>query len=432
MSAALQPAHSRRTFWGLAGDFFFFGIGSSFAGQSTVIPSFLATLTSSAPLIGLASTLLTGGWLLPQLFAANRLAGFTRRKAFVAVPAAFTRVVALLIPLAILLLARNSPGALLAVFFVLYFVFYFVDGVASVAWLDIMGRCVPVQARARLISLGTTAPGVVGIGAGALVGVILSSPRIPWPWNYALLFGLCAVFWSLSLLSFLFIHESPLAAIRNPLPWGSFFRRLAAVVRADPAFRRAVGLWIAMGGVGIAAPFYVIHGLESLGFPPASVGFFTSVQLVGGVFSALLLGFMGERKGTRSVMRLWGWVSLAAPVVALAVPLAGRAAPGAMMYIYAVVFIVVGMQGNANLAGFLNWVLEWAPGSDRPLYIGFANTLTGITLVMPLIGGWILQATGSWEALFAAAMAGPVVALFLLRGLPEPRRNPPANAGAPP
>jgi len=97
------------------------------------------------------------------------------------------------------------------------------------------------------------------------------------------------------------------------------------------------------------------------------------------------------------------------------------------MYVYAAVFIVVGMQGNANMAGFLNWVLEWAPGSDRALYIGFANTLTGVSLVMPLIGGWILAASGSYIALFATAMVGPVVALLMIRGLPEPRRNPPTH-----
>ncbi len=91
---------------------------------------------------------------------------------------------------------------------------------------------------------------------------------------------------------------------------------------------------------------------------------------------------------------------------------------------YALVFVIVGMQGVANMAGFLNWVLEYAPASDRPLYIGFANTLSGLSLVMPLLGGWILAASGSYVVLFAAAAAGPIAALILLRGLPEPRRDP--------
>jgi len=425
VSDAAGPVYSRRTFWGLAGDMFFFGVGASFAGQATVIPSFLATITSSAPLIGLASTLLTGGWLIPQLFAANRLAGLRRRKAAVVIPATIGRTIGLLLPIAIVILAPRSPGALLAAFYVLYFAFYFMDGLASVAWLDILGRCVSVPARARLINLGTTAPGLVGIGAGALIGIILSSPRIPWPYNYALLFGVCGVFWVFSLISFFFIHETPLAAVRQPLPWGHYFRRLGGVVRADPGFRRAVILWIALGGFGIAAPFYVLHGLEALRFPAASIGLFTSVQLVGGVFSSLVLGIIGERRGTRAVMRLWGWVSLAGPLIAVASALIGAAVPGVVLYVYSVVFVVVGMQGVAGMTGFLNWVLEWAPSSERPLYIGFANTLTAASLLMPLIGGWILQATGSWVALFGVALAGPAVGIFMLRGLPEPRERKP-------
>src|SRR5512143_3856877 len=96
MRGSLLPRGEGRTFWGIAGDMFFFGVGASLCSQTTVIPSFLATLTTSAPLIGLASTISTGGWLLPQLFAANRLAGLTRRKKAVTVPAAINRSLALL------------------------------------------------------------------------------------------------------------------------------------------------------------------------------------------------------------------------------------------------------------------------------------------------------------------------------------------------
>ncbi len=417
----------RRTFWGLTGDFFFFGIGASFASQTTVVPAFLASLTSSSPLIGLASTLATGGWLLPQLFAANRLAGRRRRKLSVVVPAIVGRTVSLLVAPAILLLAPIRPDFALAAFYILYLVFWLADGVASVAWLDVIGRCLTPAARARLISIGTVAPGVVGIGVGALVGIVLSSERIPFPGNYALLFGVCGVFHTLSLLSFLFVHDTPVETVQPALPWPAFFRRLASVLGEDRGFRRAVAAQLCLSGVGIAAPFYVVHGLEQLGFSPASVGFFTSVQVIGGVFSALILGMLGERRGTRSVMRLWGLLAMCAPLAALAAPALRSVLPEAVLYVYALAFIVVGMQGNANMAGFLNWVLEYAPGSNRPLYIGFSNTMSGISLVMPLIGGWLLSATGSYTALFLAAAAGPLAGLLLTMGLPEPRRRPAAG-----
>jgi hypothetical protein len=411
----------RRTFWGLAGDMFFFGLGASFAGQTTVVPSFLASLTGSAPLIGLATSISTGGWYIPQLFVANKLASLHRRKTFVAIPAAIDRVLGLMLGPAMILLAPRSSSAALSVFFVLYLAFWLVDGVASIAWLDIMGGSLSTGARARLISLGNVAPAAAGIGAGVVVGVVLASSAIPWPYNYGLLFTVAGVLYTFSLASFLFVQEKPSAAVAAPLPWPAYFRRLAAVVRGDPSFRRGIGVQLALSGVGIAAPFYIVHGLDAMGFPRSSVGIFTSVQLVGSVIAALYLGILGERRGTRAVMRAWSWIAIAAPVMAVVARLLSAGLPGAGMYLYACVFLVLGMQGIANMAGFLNWVLEYAPSSDRPLYIGFANTLGGLSLLMPIIGGWILAATGSYPLLFAAAAVGPVVALLLLRALPEPR-----------
>jgi MFS family permease len=273
---------------------------------------------------------------------------------------------------------------------------------------------------------------VAGIGAGAIVGLVLSSPTLKWPLNYSLLFLAFGVFCTLSLGSFFFVRDPPVAATQPKMQWPAYFRRLVTVVRGDPDFRLAVIAALALGGIGIAAPFYIVHGLESLGFPPASVGFFTSVQLVGSVFAAMVMGVMGERRGTRSVLRLWGWAALATPFIAVAAPALALLLPWAVMYVYGLVFVIVGMQGVANMAGFLNWVLEYAPASDRPLYIGFANTLNGITLVMPLIGGWILAASGSYHLLFAVAAAGPVVGLVLLRKLPEPRKTAAVFRVAPP
>jgi hypothetical protein len=431
MSRTLLPAGEGRTFLGILGDMFFFGIGASLTSQTTVIPSFLATLTGSAPLIGLASTIATGGWLLPQLFAANRLAGLTRRKSAVTIPAAVNRSAALLLGPAVFLLAPRSPAAALAAFFALYLVFWFVDGIASIAWLDYLGRCLSPSSRARLISLGTIFPGIAGIGAGAAVGLVLSSPALKWPLNYSILFLGSGVLFTLSLISFFFVKDPPAAAVQPKMPWPAYFRRMVIVVRGDPGFRLAVLAALALGGIGIAAPFYIVHGLESLGFPPESIGLFTSVQLVGSVFAALIMGVLGERRGTRSVMRIWGWGALVTPIIAIAAPALAKLLPWAVMYVYALVFVIVGMQGVANMAGFLNWVLEYAPASDRPLYIGFANTLNGVTLVMPLIGGWILAASGSYFLLFAVAALGPIGGLLLLRRLPEPRAMLSAPAARP-
>jgi len=414
----------RRNFLAIAGDFVFFGIGVSFASQTTVLPSFIATLTSSTLLIGLVSTLANGGWLLPQLFAANATAGKARRKAAVLVPAVMNRAVFLAIGPLMLLLVPNRPAAALAVFFSLYGLFYLLDGVASVSWLDILGKSLTPVLRARLISVGQAGSGVAGIAVGILVGVILASDRLPYPTNYVLLISLSGVMFALSIGSLAFLREEPEYTGARPLPWPDFFRRLRHILREDRNFRRAVIVQILFTLSGAATPFYVIHGLESLAFPGLSVGIFTSAQVAGGVVSALFIGYIGEKRGTRAVMRLWGLMSFATPLLALALTLARPVFPAsALMYAYALVFVIVGAQGNSLMAGFLNYVLESAPASSRTVYIGFANTASGISLVAPLIGGAILSLSSSYALLFVAAAVGPVAGLVLSLGLAEPRHH---------
>ena len=151
--------------------------------------------------------------------------------------------------------------------------------------------------------------------------------------------------------------------------------------------------------------------------------FLTILGWAGGL-TWLFIGYIGEKRGTRAVMRLWGLMSFATPLLALALTLARPVFPAsALMYAYALVFVIVGAQGNSLMAGFLNYVLESAPASSRTVYIGFANTASGISLVAPLIGGAILSLSSSYALLFVAAAVGPVAGLVLSLGLAEPRHH---------
>ena len=65
------------------GDGAFFGFGVGFASFTTVIPLFVATMTSSATLIGLIPAIHNMGWQLPQLLLAKRISKMERVKPFV-------------------------------------------------------------------------------------------------------------------------------------------------------------------------------------------------------------------------------------------------------------------------------------------------------------------------------------------------------------
>jgi MFS family permease len=67
---------------------------------------------------------------------------------------------------------------------------------------------------------------------------------------------------------------------------------------------------------------------------------------------------------------------------------------------------------------FNNFVLDIAPAKDRSTYVGLANTLTGILVLAPILGGALLQLT-SYGALFAIALGIYAIALGVAWKLPK-------------
>jgi hypothetical protein len=62
-----EDEYYRRNFACYVADWVGFVTGMAFVSYTSVIPSFVDQLTDFAPLIGLASTIPNGIWLLPQI-----------------------------------------------------------------------------------------------------------------------------------------------------------------------------------------------------------------------------------------------------------------------------------------------------------------------------------------------------------------------------
>jgi hypothetical protein len=100
----------------------------------------------------------------------------------------------------------------------------------------------------------------------------------------------------------------------------------------------------------------------------------------------------------------------------------GHLAGASTVYIYSLIFFAIGALNSSYMSGFMNFVLELAPSEERATYIALTNTLCGVLLVVPFLGGWLLQAT-SYPVLFAATVGGVALGLILTFRLEEPRSS---------
>jgi MFS family permease len=140
--------------------------------------------------------------------------------------------------------------------------------------------------------------------------------------------------------------------------------------------------------------------------------------------AGVVMGWVAGHSGARPVVRIMGGLYLFAPIFAY---LSGFSADSIVQTVFcSLAFLLIGMGDGSIILGFLNYVLEISPSSQRPVYIGLTNTLAGFTILYPLLGGWLAGWMG-YRLIFLLAVAGIAVGWIVSWTLPAPR----PKAGAP-
>ena len=414
------PPHYRRNFAAFLVDYVCFGIALTFANLNSVMPAFVGQLTDSALMIGLVGTVFNGSWMLPQLAAARMINDKPRKKPYM-LAGLSGRIMFWVIALSLWAGLARHPTAMLILFFTCLGLFAATDGVASVAWFDILARAIPLKQRGRLIGIGQVISGLAGVGVGALVGWALV--HCPFPNDYALLFALAGVTLIPSVIALALLREPPpddATPQVNSQAKGGWLKPLIT----DPAFRRLMACRILVGMMGLATSFYVVHAADVLHLPQSAIGGFVVAQTLAGVVASVVLSLVSEHRGPRYVARIGSGAAAIGPLFALVAHLAGS---GRLVQAYPLVYVALGVTNSAWMLGFFNYLLEIAPQGMRPAYIGLGNTIMGILTLVPMAGGWLLEAT-SYTTLFGMTAALVTGGFLLTLGLQPPQQAAPVKS----
>ena len=416
----VAPPNSRWNFFAYMIDIISFSFALSFISIDTIAPAMVSQVTSSALLVGLVGTVFRGSWLIPQLAIAQAIKDKPRKKPYL-IPGIIGRIAALGILIAALFSgAAIRSGLLLVIVYASLSLFAISDGIIAVAWFDILARAIPVQRRGRLFGIGQAVGRLMGMGAGVIVASVLGNPALEFPFNYGLLYVLATIGLVPSAIALL--------VLREPSPDGSVEQESAeesigwfAALRSDRTFRRLMSCRILVSTLLLASSFFVVHAAEVAHLPDSVIGRFVTAQMLGGLVASLVLGWVSERFGPRTVIRIGTGLSALAPILGILSDLVDGST-----LIYYGIFIALGVWYSIWSLGFFNYLLEIAPEHLRPVYIGAGNTIVGVTTLAPIAGGWLLGLT-SYRGLFAVTAVLMGIAFLLSLRL---RKSSGAGVGA--
>src|SRR5438270_494735 len=143
-------------------------IALAFASPATVLPAFAAWLGAPTRVVRPSPAVLTVGWFLPCLFAAPYTEGLARKLPFLVRWTLWERVPFLVLAAAAYWMAEWAPGATLAVLLAMLLMVTGVGGLLMPAWMDLIGRAVPMTMRGRFFAVTSVVASIRGLGAGGV------------------------------------------------------------------------------------------------------------------------------------------------------------------------------------------------------------------------------------------------------------------------
>jgi len=386
----------RRNFIGGLWHGAFLALGMALTQPTTVISAFVADLTGSTIWVGGLSTVLTVAGALPQLFVARWIEPRQRKMPYL-MTAIYLRVISWgMLAWLVYTIGDQRPMTLAWILVGMLVVFYAGGGLGNIPYTDIIGKIIPADRRGAFFGGRGALAGPLSVGAALAARQILA--HVPYPNNYALLFGLAAIGLAIASLGFWAMREPSVSTVIQSLQsWKEYWKQLLTVSRR---LKTLIAVQLLTGFSLMALPFYVVFAREQLDAPAEAVGWFLMAQVLGGVLSNLVWARLVDHSGSRRMLFFCAVLSTLTPLLAIVL---------AQLEWLALlpVFFLAGATFDGRKVGFQSALLELAPATERGTYAGLNAVLILPVAFLPLVAGLLLQQWSYNELfLFVAAFIG--------------------------
>jgi MFS family permease len=387
----------------------FLALTMSMIDFNTVFPAMITELVNSKIIFGVIYSLMLGIPYLSSLLFAHFLSTYRYHRKFL-ITGIYLRGLAFLGMAAFMFFFGTSyPWLVVGSFFLWILLFSLSGGLAGISYDDIFGKLVPVGQRGKLYALKQFASSLASLGGGWIIAHVFSLSTLSFPRNYASVLLIGFVGLVVASIAFWFIEEPASPVNKNVRPrLRTLLARIPIILRDNPEFRKFIVVENLSSFGLMIMPFYMIYAKDMLDVNDVYIGRYLLYQIGGTISSNLLWGWVAGRFGSKKAVGLCLLLGGVIPIVALSLIHLG---PG----FFSLVFLLVGFVYSGRRVGFMPYLLDIIPSDDRPVYLGIRGTLNVLVVVLPLLGGIIINFAGYLAvfAVVATAMFSSFVLLHL-------------------
>ena len=382
---------------------FFISVATTIAEPSTILPLMVSFFGGGHLLIGFYASLIKGGSIFVQLFAAFYAQSYPRMMPYLHRVFAARFLAWFGIGFTIFFFGKNYPNVALASIGIGLFIFSFAAGFGAVYFNEVIAKVFTHKERAKAIANRQFFMGLGSIISGGIAGWVMSVYEAPS--SYGVLYLLSSLLMLIGLYAFTTIPEPIKKQVsQKEEKFRHFLKNSLKILRKDPALRLQIIVYLLSYGHLLALPFIVLDLKSHVAISGAIIGGLITAQMVGGMVSNILWGYLAKN---REIILVGFVLHVSAMVLLL---LSHR------VEVYFIVFFLMGGAMDGLRLAFSNMILIIAPESKRPVYIALQSNLTSIGLFFPILGASVLN-NFTYQTLYLLTLfvllAGIVLALKL-------------------
>jgi MFS family permease len=361
---------------------FFLAVAMTIAEPSTILPLIIHHFSQSVMLVGLFVSLLRGGAIIVQMFAAFYAQTFKLVMPYLK-RVFLTRFLSwLTIGLAILFIGDKNKTLTLWIFGIALFIFSFSAGFGGIYFSEIIAKVFNKEERGKSMANRQFFAAVGSIISGGIAGWILY--KFPAPKSYAYLFIISSFLLGIGLYAFSTIKEPYKEKIRKKEDsFVQFLKNAFIFLKNDKALQIQILTMLFSYSFFFAFPFIILKANKTIHLTGWLIGGFVTVQMIGALFGNLLWKKLAPKY--KIIMILAFIFMICAYVVALFAKSDIE---------YALIFFLIGFAMDGFKISGLNLLFEIAPEDKRPVYVALQNNIASIGLFFPIPGGIILKLFG--------------------------------------
>jgi MFS family permease len=381
---------------------FFLSIGTTIAEPQTILPLMISHFGGGPILIGLFSSLLRGGAILVQLYAAFHAQSYPRMMKY------FRRVLAtrfiswFFIGISILLIGDTNPTLTLWCIGIGLFIFSFSAGFGAIYFREIIAKIFTHKFRGKTMSARQFFSGFGALLSGAAAGYILEV--YPAPYSFGYLFVASTFIMGFGYLAIGTVAEPIKEHVaKKEKSFKLFLQNAFSTLKSDKQLKIQISTFLLAYSYLFALPFIIVDAGSKINLDGTAIGLLITAQMIGAMFSNIIWAKLSGK----GLNKLTANITISMSIFAITLAFFASS-----LYMYMFIFFIIGASTDGKRISSSNLILILAPEEKRPVYTALQTNIVSFGMFFSIVGGLILNYS-SYSFLYSFTIILLVISLVL-------------------